>query len=336
MPKGLKTETVVEDESGDGTNVYNTDEKVLADNNNMIYKSLVKNKKQNDEDGWFYFVHYDGWNKKWDAWVAEKLLMKHTDENITKMNELNKKTKDALKAKKEKRKSVDVGAKVQDEKISKKRKMDQQRELEEFLEPQVRVPIPFLLKKTLVDDWEWVTRSNLLVPLPRKPTVQDILKTYLDGKLKKKTGPNANSTLNIHQEFADGLQDYFDRALGTILLYRHERAQYQQGFRDKQPKAQASSHYGAEHLLRLFVRLPTLLANTDLSDAELAVLQNKIADFLKFLVKNHEEFFCNAYVASNEISSKKGPAKSAVKAEADTSIDEAAPPAEAAGTSMEK
>ena len=56
-----------------------------------------------------------------------------------------------------------------------------------------------------------------------------------------------------------GLQTYFDRALGTILLYRFERAQYAAvrkqfitGQHVKTPEDKPmSSIYGAEHFARL-------------------------------------------------------------------------------------
>lgn len=49
----------------------------------------------------------------------------------------------------------------------------------------------------------------------------------------------------------EGIQTYFDRALGYILLYRMERKQYQE-IKKKFEDKPLSEIYGAEHLARLF------------------------------------------------------------------------------------
>lgn len=53
------------------------------------------------------------------------------------------------------------------------------------------------------------------------------------------------------KEILDGLKLYFDKALGNILLYRFERAQYAD-VRKLYSDKSMSEIYGAEHLLRLF------------------------------------------------------------------------------------
>ena len=49
----------------------------------------------------------------------------------------------------------------------------------------------------------------------------------------------------------EGIQSYFDRALGSILLYRMERKQYNEIKKDNEDTLM-SDIYGAEHLIRLF------------------------------------------------------------------------------------
>jgi hypothetical protein len=60
-----------------------------------------------------------------------------------------------------------------------------------------------------------------------------------------------NVSDNTLDEVLQGLQDYFDKALGTILLYRFEREQYALTLM-RFPGRRMSEIYGAEHLLRLF------------------------------------------------------------------------------------
>jgi len=94
---------------------------------------------------------------------------------------------------------------------------------------------------------------------------------------------------------AAGLRLYFNRALPMYLLYRFERVQFDAWHRLTHSAAYKSaadagtspkpddyaSVYGPEHLLRLFVKLPELLAHITLTDDEAKVLQTTVNDFLK-------------------------------------------------------
>lgn len=85
--------------------------------------------------------------------------------------------------------------------------------------PAIKLVIPDHIKGLLVDDWEHVTKSSLLVELPhKKGTVQTILNDYLAAE---RTNREARSTqMDILEETIDGLREYFDKALSRILLYR--------------------------------------------------------------------------------------------------------------------
>uniref|UniRef100_A0A0E0BK19 MRG domain-containing protein n=1 Tax=Oryza glumipatula TaxID=40148 RepID=A0A0E0BK19_9ORYZ len=146
---------------------------------------------------------------------------------------------------------------------------------------------PSTLKKQLVDDWEFVTQLGKLVKLPRSPTVDDILKKYLEHRTKKD-----NKINDSYAEILKGLRCYFDKALPAMLLYKKERQQYSEEVKgDVSP----STIYGAEHLLRLFVKLPELLASVNMEEDALNKLQQKLLDILKFLQKNQSSFFLSAY-----------------------------------------
>lgn len=89
--------------------------------------------------------------------------------------------------------------------------------------PSVRISIPDHLKSLLVDDWENVTKSLLLVPLPSKAPANYILDEYFnEEKLNRRLG---SVEADILLEFVAGLKTYFEKAIGKILLYRFERAQ---------------------------------------------------------------------------------------------------------------
>ncbi|GFY86598.1 MRG family protein [Actinidia rufa] len=160
----------------------------------------------------------------------------------------------------------------------------------------VKIQIPPTLKKQLVDDWEFITQKDKLVKLPRSPTVDNILTKYLAYRSKKDgiyflcasfarfTPCLNNKVLKIARRMTDsvgeilnGLRCYFDKALPVMLLYKRERQQYHEAVTTN---VSPSSIYGAEHLLRLFVKFPELLAYVNIEEETLVSLQQQLLDFL--------------------------------------------------------
>ena len=141
------------------------------------------------------------------------------------------------------------------------------------------------LRLVVTHDWEQITRKpQHWVPLPRTPCVADLLQTYAATK------PHAD--IPAWRDFSDGLVRFFDEALPRLLLYRQERQQYDLRAHGR---GAPSRIYGAEHLLRLIIQLPKLLAQTSLSKGELPRLRRKLADLLKYLRQNKERIFLRAY-----------------------------------------
>ncbi|CAN6251247.1 unnamed protein product [Urochloa humidicola] len=180
-------------------------DRVLAYHGPLLYEAKVQ-RIENLEDEWRYFVHYLGWNKNWDEWVANDRLLKLTDENIRKQQELEKnqvvdKTVKSGRSTQHKLKGANADAKADKDDTKslvkgKKRKTQpgteekEKRSSESLLVSQ----FPLTLKKQLVDDWESVTQLGKLVKLPRSPTVDDILKRYLEHRAKKDNNEIAGVT----------------------------------------------------------------------------------------------------------------------------------------------
>lgn len=77
---------------------------------------------------------------------------------------------------------------------------------------EVKVAMPFTLKKQLVTDWENVTQEpRRLVKLPRELTAADVMSQYMDSKAKRST-PQQTARA---QELMDGVRIYFDKVRGT-------------------------------------------------------------------------------------------------------------------------
>ena len=300
----------------------------------MVYEAKVIDTRA--EGAPEYKVHYQGWNKKWDEWLAPSKIMRDTPENRTAMEAANDavraaasgaapsgksagagKSKEppasdaaaaAPKAKKAKTEKPADKDKDKDGKPNKpaagKAKSAKAPKAEKpeaapapappAEEVRLDVNLSVALKRELIAGWERITRENKLVALPRDVTVADVLARFVaDAKTRARNPEQAA----LAEEIADGLRAYFDGALRPALLYREERGQAEAalagpGGTDKAP----SEVYGAEHLLRLFVKLPELLPLGDMDAAAGRALQVKLTEFLRWLQRNAASSFGGAYV----------------------------------------
>ncbi|XP_057490150.1 protein MRG1-like isoform X1 [Actinidia eriantha] len=262
---------------------FSQGEKVIAFHNGNLYIAKVLKIEFRMKE-WKYFVHYHGWKKNWDEWVGMDRLMKYTEE---KEKEINKKQGTEKITKIERTPQI----KPRDSNVArgKKRKKHPGTKGKGNLaqEKLVNIHIPSTLKKQLIDDCELITHMGKLIKLPRSPHVDDILQKYLDHRLKM-DGMISDSV----GEILNGLRCYFDKALPAMLLYKSERQQYQEAIAEH---VSPSTLYGAEHLLRLFVKLPEMLYFANIEEQTLNELQQKLLDFLKFLQKNQSSFFLCTY-----------------------------------------
>jgi len=88
---------------------------------------------------------------------------------------------------------------------------------------------------------------------------------------------------------------FIPQALGSILLYKYERKQFHDA-RSVHKTEPLTALYGAEHLLRLFVKLPELLARARMQPEHLTVLLAKLAELLKFMQANKAKYFASEYM----------------------------------------
>jgi mortality factor 4-like protein 1 len=71
------------------------------------------------------------------------------------------------------------------------------------------VIIPSLLIKVIQDDYELIHKQRKLIPLPHKTTVRSIIQAYVKEK-------------NCDEGELNGIEKYFNTALGNSLLYKFE------------------------------------------------------------------------------------------------------------------
>ncbi|ORY11653.1 MRG-domain-containing protein [Clohesyomyces aquaticus] len=299
---------------------FRKDEKALCFHHELLYDAKVIDLKPVDGDdkksGFQYKVHYKGWKNTWDDWVPEDRLRKLTQENRELANNLRhevlaaqraakappaaskKKTQGSARGSEERQTSVTAaGPRGQ------KRYRDQDLEKEEVFQTRraVRIYMPDRLKSLLVDDWENVTKQLQLVQLPSSKPAGYILDEYFEHEKAKRRPGSAEA--DILEEVISGLKEYFNKSLGRLLLYRFEREQFfdihtqMESGTSKLAGKTLADIYGGEHLLRLFVSMPELVAQTNMDSQSVNRLEGELAEMLTWLSKEPRVslFFASTY-----------------------------------------
>ena len=247
---------------------FSKDQSVLAYHGPLIYQATVLDRVAKDAlEGnarlRLYLVHYNGWNAHWDEWVAESRVLPDSAANVVLQKERVKEFQRAHK-----RRMINKEADG-----AKRQKAAEDTPLQDVRES---LRLPHSMKLKLLEDWERITRERKLVPLPRSPCISELLEEFLQTKAKR------SSHERLYGEVVDGMRSYFNQALSSLLLYKYERKQ----FRDLKEEHKAKplvEIYGVEHLLRLYVKLPELLAQCSMQREHMTVLVSKLIELLKFI-----------------------------------------------------
>lgn len=266
---------------------YSADELVLAYHGDDLYSAKVLKVEQFD-GSWQYFVHYIGWNKKWDEWVDSRRIVRDAPENLKGSRSRKARVSRSEEQEAKKQKKGHAGKRGQEAK-KEKQEADIAKEVQDASKVchEFRIPVPANLRRFLVVDWENIVHLKQLVPLPRDPAVSQILENYIQANSRAVKAEKVEP--KILRAFVSSLKAYFERILPQRLLYASERLQYDE-ILGKNPDKTAADLYGPEHLLRLFVILPSMLFRTDIDEEQADVLKARLADFLRYIQKNSGMF----------------------------------------------
>jgi mortality factor 4-like protein 1 len=265
-----------------------------------------------------YLVHYQGWNKKHDEWLDPTLLRKKAtstgaeeddakgDRKKTMRDDAGDGGKPAKKVKKESAGGAGVVANKGGKKSSgaTKKKPAKTTTKSKAAAPATPLPPPpppvnpedvrlhvnlsTALKRELIGAWEKITREGKRHRLPKSVTVSDIVSRYESDAKARARSPEQGELIS---EVCAGLKAYFDRALHAVLLYEEEREVAAATSPRSPPLPPPSDVYGAEHLLRLFVKLPDLLPVHDMDAAAVREVQVKLTEFLRWAQRNASALF---------------------------------------------
>ncbi|KAH7075464.1 MRG-domain-containing protein [Paraphoma chrysanthemicola] len=299
---------------------YRKDEKAFCFHHELLYEAKVLEVKPVEGDdkksGFQYKVHYKGWKNTWDDWVPEDRLRKLSPENRELANSLRhemlaaqraaraqpqpvkKKAQGSTRGSEERQTSVSAAAPR-----GQKRMRDNDLEKEESFQSKraVRILMPDRLKSLLVDDWENITKNLQLVQLPSSEPAGVILDKYQEHAIS--TGNKNSTERDILEEVIAGLKEYFNKSLGRLLLYRFEREQFYDIYtRIEKPTDELAGKtladiYGGEHLLRLFVSMPELIAQTNMDYQAVNRLRTELTQMTTWLAKDKQvgTFFASTY-----------------------------------------
>ncbi|GAM84471.1 hypothetical protein ANO11243_024670 [Dothideomycetidae sp. 11243] len=306
--------------------LFHKDEKALCFHLELLYEAKVLDARlvdANDKKGpCEYRVHYKGWKNTWDDWVPSDRLRKMTEENKELASNLRKEMDaqrraaarptavNTLQKKKSLGGSERLGSSARgSEEVSTSRGTKRGRDgrelegiekEEDFLRrPAIKLHIPENLKSILVDDWEKVTKDQKLVSLPSRTPVNLFLDEYEDAEKARRREGSAD--YNILEEVVAGVREYFNKSLGRLLLYRFERPQWQD-LHSQISKAtgdlsgkQVADVYGVEHLLRLFVSLPDLIAHTNMDSQAVSRLREELFKMTQCLSRSVPKYLATEY-----------------------------------------
>lgn len=290
---------------------FDVQERLLCYHNHLIYEAKCIETNINHEENKPYKIHYQGWNKNWDEWVAEERLLKYNETNLNLQKKLQSDAAQSAAPKSKKKKSSlanqstsladstlgsNAGDSTPSNNAINQEKTEsvsdslpasgdedsQQPTKLEKIRPEVKIKLSEEIIGWLIDDENQMKQKRLAV-LPAKPNVQTILKDFV--KHKKSVSKLSTEKELILSEMTLGLTDYFDVMLGPQLLYKFERPQYQTIMKDHGRETSAASLYGIIHLLRLLTRIGPMLKYVDLKEDSISSIVGHIHELVRYLNK---------------------------------------------------
>ncbi|KAF9221057.1 MRG-domain-containing protein [Gyrodon lividus] len=308
-------------------------ERVLCYHGPLIYEAKILRAEVWDESntklagvGPHFFVHYKGWKQTWDEWVPLQRLLKFNDTNVALQKALMAQASAAASSSSGGNKgkggsaggggpsggmggsggagSGTAGRGGRKDGRGTKRGREED---DSSRRPEMKLNVPEVLKVLLVDDWEAITKNNQLVPLPRSPAVVEILQEFKEYIMRMGKQTNLRDPDLVLPTIISGLTVYFDRSLGANLLYRFERPQYAEIRKAyvTGPKVQVgqekdmSAIYGAEHLSRMLVSLPQMVASSTMDAESVGLVKDYVNELLSFLVNERERLFLTEYQSAS-------------------------------------
>ena len=150
----------------------------------------------------------------------------------------------------------------------------------------------------MVDEQEKV-QEGALVPLPRTPSVHDLLGAYLQHLSEEQLGALGLGAKQV-AALLRGTEALFNVTLGRVLLYKEERSQLARLLEQQRvvraPVPEPAHVYGAEHLARMLAWLPEFVGDiSELDEHEREHILRLAESILVFLAEHLAEYWTTTY-----------------------------------------
>ncbi|XP_050523418.1 mortality factor 4-like protein 1 isoform X4 [Daktulosphaira vitifoliae] len=286
----------------------------------MLYEAKCLKRRKTADGKAQYFIHYKGWNSKWEEWVDDDRVLAVNTVNMNKMASLKALHSNSKKSGGKRSVSSII---VKEETVrnttppvtkGKKRKHSELSESNQIMNisspaspaspvPKKRGRPPKVNSSSskIEGSKENIKKITFVVPapvflkIPSKYSAEHVIEDYINSKSTTKPMYKERA-LNIGLS----LMQYFNVLVNTQLLYPIEREidvqvkalsllsekESHTGYKFKYqknmyPKEFWCSVYGPVYLLRMCVKLPSLLSSMWYSEKQLAFIVDNFHDFLK-------------------------------------------------------
>ena len=178
----------------------------------------------------------------------------------------------------------------------------------EQLRPKVKVILATALKKELLKQYE-AQLQNRVLKLPREPESHTVQSLFSDYEVEAIAKARGQKQIDSTKEIIRGLKAYFDASFQKALLYEKEKKYYEEAIlKNAQLKTKTPSEIcGAEHLLRLYVKLHEFIPSEafvgEKGEKDAKIIGNQLGETLRWLQKR-SSFFTGSYVEIDEKSGK--------------------------------
>jgi len=326
--------------NGSSSGIWQLGDRVLCRyvNSEIYYEAKIISVDVVDGQN-IYGIHYQGWNSRHDEKILQTdslVRFKHySKDEAEKAKDELKKAQQLLFSKK--RKSTATPDKRLDDSSrgstpsqapdsSKRIKAPFQKSgvgsAEMVRKPKEirQIVLPDSLRKILIDDENLINKSMLLLKIPARITIFEIVQQYRNTvnpgcsprEMYIEYSGTEDTLLNPLSEMLDhsalGLLDYFETTIGSLLLYKPERPMFndlaeklkQKSVENSENDGETSEskrevcfskQFGLPHLLRMFVRFSEMLSYTQWTERALDAIIRHAQDFVMFLNKNHADYY---------------------------------------------
>lgn len=255
---------------------FNVGDDVMAFHGNLLFDATITDvASQVEHDKTTYTIHYCGWNESWDRKLDETKVFEANDENRQVAINLLQ------------------GATLRPSPITSESGTDKEEVANEDSELKDKTSnfmfqMSATLEKHTLQDYERMTVAKKTLALPRKITVNNILKGWIESQTE--------TTKSAAEDLAEELGTNFDILLPVLLLYEVERKQYNDHFHigddDEESKASLPSQvYGAHHLIRFLIKIPSLFETSDGPKDNMETIGGLVNDLARYMHKNSNSFF---------------------------------------------